>query len=111
MRYTFIRHDRDPKLSYLFSSYEETANTGAMYWQGQQLCCLRLNSETGRMVAKIQGWKDITQDLARKNESEKKVEDQTENTIGKDSEKKESTKVVEKTIKRKATKRKTRSKK
>ena len=95
MRYTFIRHDRDPKLSYLFSSYEETANTGAMYWQGQQLCCLRLNSETGRMVAKIQGWKDITQDLARKNESEKK----------------ESTKVVEKTIKRKATKRKTRSKK
>lgn len=110
MRYTFIRHDRDPKLSYLFSSYEETANTGAIEWQGKQTCCLRLNTDSGRMVAKIQGWKEITEELERSDESEE-IEDDTQDTIGEESAAKDSTTVVEKTIKRKTTKRKPRSKK
>lgn len=97
MKYTFIRHDRDPGLTYLFSSYEESANTQPIQYNGEVVCGLVLNFETARMVALIQGWKEITDEL----EKDKRDEDQPKETIEENT-KTESATVIERTVKPKA---------
>ena len=101
--YVFYREDRDPRLVYLFSSYEESTNTKHIVWKGKSVCGLFLNKDTAKMVALQQGWKDISDDWNKEDESN---EDQTQ-TIIEENETKESATVVEKTVKpKKRTKRK-----
>jgi len=102
--YVFYRLDRDPKLTYLFSSYEETANTKAIDWQGKTVCGLFLTKDSAKMVALQQGWKEITSEW---NKEDKSNEDQAQTTIEED-QATESATVVEKTIKPKSKKRTTR---
>jgi hypothetical protein len=106
--YVFYRLDRDPKLTYLFSSYEETANTKAIEFQGKTVCALFLAKGSARMVALQQGWKEITNEWNKEDENN---EDQAQ-TVVDESQAKSSTTVVEKVIKPKTKrKRTTKSKK
>ena len=97
MKYTFIRHDRDPRLTYLFSSYEESADTQPIQYNGEVVCGLVLSFDSARTVALIQGWKEITDEL----DQDKRNEDQPKETI-KENKTKESATVIEVAVKPKA---------
>ena len=100
--YTFIRYDRDPKLPYLFSSYEQTANTQPIQYNGEVVCGLVLNKDTARNVALMQGWQEITEQI----EKEGNRDDKDKDTIKEDTTN-EGTTVVEKTVKAKPKRKRT----
>lgn len=100
--YVFYRLDRDPKLTYLFSSYEETANTKAIEWQGKTVCGLFLNTDSGAMVARIHGWKEITDEWNKEDENE----DQAQAVVN-ESQEAGSTPIVEKVVKPKTKRKRT----
>ena len=78
--FTFIREDRDPRLTYLFSAYEQTAHTQPIEYNGKTYCGLVLTFESARRVALMQGWLEITDELTREENEDTKEDIVEENT-------------------------------
>lgn len=72
--FVFIKKDRDPKLVYLFSSYEENTNTQAIEWQGKKVCALFLHKVSAKYVALMQGWQEITQEYEESLKKDQEIE-------------------------------------
>ena len=61
--FILVREDRDPSLSYYFSSYLESAESCVLEHNGCEYVALRLFEPTARKNALWQGWTCITEEF------------------------------------------------